>query len=89
VRPSLPAGFPSDPPPRIELRILRAAEGGAVEVARGTDDRLEHVTETVGAYRAEVRIVPEHARPYLGAFADELVREVPWIYSNPIYVDGP
>lgn len=89
VRPSLPAGFPSDPPPRIELRILRAAEGGAVEVARGTDDRLEHVTETVGAYRAEVRIVPEHARPYLGAFADELVREVPWIYSNPIYVDWP
>ncbi|MBX7192279.1 MAG: hypothetical protein K1X94_09485 [Sandaracinaceae bacterium] len=88
-RPSLPPGFPSDPAPRITLRILRAADGGAVEVARGEGEELTFVADEVGVYRAEVRMVPEHARPYLGRFADELVREVPWVYSNPIDVVWP
>ncbi len=86
VRPSLPDGFPSSPPPTLSLRILRAAPGGAVEVARGEGATLEHLIAAPGAYRAEVRIVPEHARPYLGALADELVREMAWIYSGVIYV---
>lgn len=84
-RPSLPEGFPADPPPRITLRILRAAPAGGVEVARGEGESLEHVVGEPGAYRAEVRMVPEHARPYLGRFADALVREVVWVYSNAIH----
>lgn len=87
VRPSLPAGFPSDPAPVLRLRILRAAAGGAVEVAAGDGATLEHVVTQTGAYRAEVLMVPDHARPYLGRFADDLVHEVTWIYSNPIYVE--
>ncbi|MBN8609881.1 MAG: hypothetical protein J0L92_04825 [Deltaproteobacteria bacterium] len=86
TRPSLPEGFPSEPTPSIRLRILRAAAGGAIEVASGTGETLEHVTTEAGVYRAEVLIVPEHARPYLARSADELVREVPWVYANPIYV---
>lgn len=86
TRPGLPAGFPSDPPPALSLHLLRAAEGGAVEVASGAGPTLEHVATLPGAYRVEVRMVPEHARPYLGRFADELVREVVWVYSNPIHV---
>ncbi|MDQ3032198.1 MAG: hypothetical protein M3Y87_07270 [Myxococcota bacterium] len=86
VRPALPEGFPADPPPALRMRILRAAEGGAVEVASGDGATLEHVITEAGAYRAEVRMIPEHARPYLGRFADELIREVVWVYSNPIYV---
>ncbi|HJL15845.1 MAG TPA: hypothetical protein RMH99_09325 [Sandaracinaceae bacterium LLY-WYZ-13_1] len=42
-----------------------------------------------GAYRAEVRMVPEHARPFLGSRADRLVREVVWVYANPVHVVAP
>lgn len=87
VMPSLPAGFPREPAPTLRLRILRAAAGGAVEVASGGAATLEHEVTTPGAYRAEVHMVPEHARPYLGRFAAEYMREVAWVYSNPIYVE--
>jgi hypothetical protein len=86
TRPSLPAEVPQAEAPEITLRILRAASGGAVEVATGTGPLLEHVITEPGAYRAEVRVVPRHAAPYLGRFAGELVREVPWVYGNPIHV---
>ncbi len=85
TRPRLPEGFPSEPAPSMRMRILRAASGGAIEVASGSDETLEHVITAPGVYRAEVLLVPEHARPYLGRYADELVREVPWVYANPIY----
>jgi hypothetical protein len=87
VRPDLPDGFPREPAPSISLRILRAAPGGAIEVASGTGPSLEHELREAGAYRAEVRIVPEHARPYLGRSADALIAERVWIYANPIYVE--
>jgi hypothetical protein len=86
VRPTLPEGWPQASAPAIRMRILRAAAGGAVEVAAGEGETLEHVASEAGVYRAEVRMTPEHARPYLGRFADELVREVVWVYSGPIYV---
>ncbi|HJL02668.1 MAG TPA: hypothetical protein RMH85_29485 [Polyangiaceae bacterium LLY-WYZ-15_(1-7)] len=86
TRPRLPEGWPSDPPPELSLHILRAAEGGAVEVARGEGETLRFVADAPGAYRAEVRMVPEHARAFLGRRADGLVREVVWVYSNPIFV---
>jgi len=85
VRPSLPPGFPADPPPTMRMRILRAAAGGAVEVAQGTGDLLEHTITDPGAYRAEILIVPNHTRPYLGTLADRLIHEVVWVYSNAIH----
>jgi hypothetical protein len=87
VMPSLPAGFPAEPAPTLTLRILRAAAGGAVEVTSGTGAMLEHVITEPGAYRAEVRMIPEHARPYLGRYADDMVTERVWVYANPIYVE--
>ena len=89
TRPSLPAGFPSDPPPVIAMRILRSTAEGGVVVASGTGATLEHVTTEPGPYRAEVTIVPEHARAALGRRADSLIREVPWVYANPIFVRMP
>jgi hypothetical protein len=86
VMPALPPGFPATPPPILRMRILRAEAGGAVEVAAGTGATLEHVTTAAGAYRAEVWMVPEHTRPYLGRIATQLIHDVPWVYSNPIYV---
>lgn len=88
TRPSLPEGFPSDPPPIISMRILRSTAAGAIEVASGGGETLEHVTTEPGPYRAEVRIVPEHARPALGAKADSLIRELPWVYANPIFIEA-
>jgi len=39
-----------------------------------------------GAYRAEVRIIPKHLRPWAGRRVDLLKAERPWVYSNVIYV---
>lgn len=85
-RPHLPAGFPATPAPPIRTRILRAAEGGAVELVSSTDATVDWVTTEPGAYRVEILMTPDHARPYLGALADELVHELVWVYSGPIYV---
>ncbi len=65
-------------------RILKADDGEWVEVASGGEDLRE--TVTAGSYRAEIRMTPEHLRPWLGPEADRYVMDYPWIYSNPIYV---
>ncbi len=88
-RPSLPEGFPNDPAPSLSLHVLRSAPDGAVEVASGTEDTLSFVTDEAGAYRVEVRMVPEHTRPFIEASADDLIREQVWVYSNPIFVELP
>ncbi len=71
-------------PPRT-LRLLRATSNGWVEIAQGDGD-LSVTVDTPGAYRAEVRIQPEHLRPYLGSFTDLAESNFVWIYSNAIYV---
>jgi hypothetical protein len=86
-RPRLPEGFPSDPAPELTVVLYRAAEGGAVEVARSTDDELTFEADVAGAYRVEVRMMPNHVVPFVAMRADRLVREVTWVYSNPIFVD--
>jgi hypothetical protein len=86
TRPSLPEDFPSDPPPSITMHLLRSTADGAVEVAMGNGATLEHLTTEAGAYRVEVRMIPEHARQYVRLRADELIHEVPWVYSNPIFI---
>ena len=86
VRPSLPEGFPADPAPAIRMRLLRAEAGGAVEVAASDGPELIFEALEPGAYRAEVRMIPEHMRPYLGRRADTWIREHVWVYSNPIFV---
>jgi hypothetical protein len=77
---------PAGPQPAIRGRILRAAAGGTWEEVAAGDDDLAYVVAAPGAYRAEVRITPEHLRPWLGLRADLYVIERPWIYANPIYV---
>lgn len=86
MRPTLSSDMPSTPAPTITLRILKAEAEGAVVVASGIEDVFAFTPSEAGAYRAEVRIVPSHARPYLGAEADLLVHDYVWIYSNAIFV---
>jgi len=89
LRPSLPADHPQDPAPTITMRILKSDPAGPVEVATGDGETLELVTTEAGSYRAEVRIVPEHTRPFLDGQADALIRERPWVQSNHIHLVAP
>lgn len=86
ARPELPESFPAEPAPVIEVRLLRAEAGGAVEVASSSEGDVEHIVTSPGVYRAEVRITPHHVGPYLGDLAERLVRQLPWVYANPIYI---
>ncbi len=81
-----PGVFGLDVAPPMSLRILRATADGAVEVAAG-DDELSFTPTVPGAYRAEIRMRPEHLRAALGDLADALIKDTIWIYANPIYVD--
>jgi hypothetical protein len=69
--------------PAIRARLYRIGQGGRTIVAESTE-RIEVAVPGPGAYRVEVGIVPRHLEPWLGG-ADYL-REVPWIYANPIRV---
>lgn len=78
------------PAPAIRARILRINQGGVTEVATGTGPTLTVPLDQVGAYRVEVLITPRHLGPYLGHLGPSAAeRELPWIYSNPIYVVPP
>ncbi|NIS32659.1 MAG: hypothetical protein GWN73_20390, partial [Actinobacteria bacterium] len=89
VRPSLPADHPQDPAPTVTLRILQSDPAGPVEVAAGDGDELTHVITEAGSYRAEVRILPEHTRPFLDGRGDTLIVERPWVQTNHIHAVAP
>ncbi len=89
LAPRLPAGHPADPAPEVSLRLLRVEADGAKEVARREDEGvLEYTVTSPGVYRVEVWMVPHHAGPYVPDMAEYLVRPVPWIYTNPIWISS-
>ncbi len=77
---------PASPYPELSIRLLKATEEGWQEVARESGKPLDYLVTDPGVYRAEVRIVPHHLREFLPKMR-RLIRELPWVYSNPIYVD--
>lgn len=80
---------PAAPAPAIRGRILRAeADGRWTEVAAGTTDLLVSAAAD-GVYRAEVRIKPEHLRPWLGNEPDKYTGEKVWVYGNVVGVGAP
>lgn len=76
-------GFEGDVP--IKIRLLKAENGGAVEVATSMES-LSFTPTEAGVYRVEVLITPVFLRTILGDAAAQADREYVWIYSNPIYV---
>ena len=79
------AGRADDQPlPAVRARLYRIETGGRRRIVSESGERIEVPVAEPGAYRVEVGIVPRHLEPWLGG-ADYL-REVPWIYSNPIRV---
>ena len=76
---------PDRPAPKISTRLLRATSTGWVE-AGSSDGDLELTPTEAGAYRAEIRIRPDHLRADLGQFTAAADADLVWIYANPIYV---
>jgi hypothetical protein len=91
LRVTMPAVWgllPHGSQPELNARILKADNGDWVEVASGGTD-LTYTADT-GVYRAEVRMIPYHLRPWLGKEdPEQYLVEMIWIYSNPIYVGAP
>jgi hypothetical protein len=76
---------PAVTPPTITMRLLRITSAGTTVVGEGSSITVP--SAAAGAYRVEVRMTPEHLRPYLGETPDQWIREEIWIRGNPIYVE--
>ena len=77
---------PSQEPPVLTTRILRATQENWVEVARSDGD-LSYRPSEPGAYRAEIRMRPRHLRKALGDYDQRSIDgDLVWVYANPIYV---
>jgi hypothetical protein len=83
-RPRVYALDPEAEPPRIVARLLRAQDGGWTEIDSAEGDLQRDVG--AGVYRAEIRMMPYHLRQWLGREPNTYIKEVVWVYSNPIYV---
>ncbi|MBI4955902.1 MAG: hypothetical protein HY908_28035 [Myxococcales bacterium] len=80
---------PTQEPPELTARILRAADGGWEVVAEQPGEGVHYTASAPGAYRAEIRMVPRHLAPYLSSFASLASQSFVWIYANAIYVAAP
>ncbi|MBA3451957.1 MAG: hypothetical protein H0T42_02530 [Deltaproteobacteria bacterium] len=82
---------PSLPTPTIRARVFWIDPTGPVqmiaEVDGAVDTQVSAALSAPGAYRVEITIVPSHLGPYLHDLGTEMAeRELPWIYTSPIYV---
>lgn len=79
-------------PPQTEggtpRMVLKRVTDAGVEVLHDGPGAIDVEAPGPGAYRVEVHVVPDHLRVELGGLADRFLREVVWIYSNPIYLRG-
>jgi hypothetical protein len=66
------------------MRLFRVNETGSKVVA-DVDGALDFQVTEAGRYRLEIFVKPTHLAPYLEGH-DGLMRELPWIYSNPIEI---
>src|SRR5687767_15985357 len=71
----------------VRARLYRIDAGGRRTILAESSGRIDVAVPGPGAYRVEVGIVPRHLEPWLGGA--DYVREVPWIYANPIRVREP
>ena len=86
--PTLHASSPQDgDDPIIELQLKRLNTDGSETLltsTRGTN--LSYSASAAGAYRAEVRIQPNHLEGFLGDFSELKDKFYPWIIANPLYL---
>jgi hypothetical protein len=68
---------------RMVLRRITPSEATTVYDGPGP---LDYADAGPGRYWLEVFLTPQHLAPYLDTHVERLVKELPWIYSNPIEV---
>lgn len=68
----------------VSMRLYRVTSDGS-ELVLETEQELDLAAPGVGRYRLEVDMTPENLAPYLRGH-ERLVRQYPWIYSNPIEI---
>ncbi|HIA00525.1 MAG TPA: hypothetical protein EYN66_01195 [Myxococcales bacterium] len=66
------------------MRLFRVNESGSKKVAE-VDGALDFVVTEAGRYRLEIFVKPTHLSNYLEGHGG-LIRELPWVYSNPIEI---
>ncbi len=69
----------------VRMVLLRITPQGTDTVYDGPGP-VELAQATPGRYRLEVFLTPNHLEPFLQATDPDLLKEYPWIYSNPIEV---
>ncbi len=70
--------------PTASTRVYRVTADES-EVVMETQDPLEYPVDKPGRYRIEVHVNTTHLMPYVEGH-EQLHKEFPWIYSNPIEV---
>lgn len=76
----------SFPRPELLVRLIRSTADGGEVVAEKLNADIDYPVTEANAYRAEVRIVPHHLERWLGNDPGPMMKEYPYIYSNPIYI---
>lgn len=96
TRPRIRDLDPDRTPPTMRIRVLKAVDEsrGFDVVAESADETLSVPLDAPGAYRAEVRIMPEHLREDLRGDAPVVLdtavfedRDYVWIYTSAFYVE--
>ena len=77
---------PSAKAPVLESRLIHVDAAGKSKVVIKGSGSLVSNAVAPGAYRVEVRMVPHHLTPWLGKTPGKYLKQIVWIYSNPIYV---
>jgi hypothetical protein len=86
LRAPVPHALGADPAvDTIRMVLRQITPAGAATVYDGPGP-LEYPVTTPGRYRLEVFIIPNHLVPYMETAASRLLKEFPWVYSNPIEV---
>jgi hypothetical protein len=72
--------------PEMIVSIIKALPEGGVTVAQSINQDLVYNVQEVGAYRAEIKIVPYHLKKWLGDIPKPFIKEYPFIYANAVYI---
>jgi hypothetical protein len=78
---------PSLDKPELRISLIKAGQDGGTVVAGSLNSDLIYAVTEKGAYRAEIKIVPYHLRKWLGDHTKPFIKEYPFIYANPIFID--
>jgi len=72
--------------PMIKGRLLKVTSEDTWEVIAESTSDFSHTVDAPGVYRADVWMIPHHLSPWLGNRRAEFLKELLWIYSNPVFL---